>query len=146
MFAQDKKRLFHAPWNEFVTSWLGHGVPIIKYEDLLTDTAGTLFKAIEQVSGVDLVFDQEGIKDEEETVASRSGGVPTDAILEISSVPEGAEIEIEGAFAGTKPRTKRLSPGEYKIKITKSGYKSWERKIQVAAQEEIPLAVELERK
>ena len=32
-----------------------------------------VMRAVEQVSGVELVFDQEGIKDEKETVASRSG-------------------------------------------------------------------------
>ncbi len=105
-----------------------------------------VLRAIEQVAGVELVFDQEGIKDEKETVASRSGGASNDAILGISSDPAGAEIEIDGAFAGSTPRSKRLKPGEYKVKITKSGYKSWERKIKIAAQEEIPLMAELERK
>ncbi|MDA2935153.1 PEGA domain-containing protein [Acidobacteria bacterium AH-259-D05] len=105
-----------------------------------------VLRAVEQVSGVDLVFDQEGIKDEKETVASRSGGGPNDAILEINSDPEDAEIEIDGAFAGTTPRSKQLRPGEYKIKISKKGYKSWERKITVETGETIPLTVQLEEK
>ncbi len=105
-----------------------------------------ILRAVEQVSGVDLVFDQEGIKDEKETVASRSGGQSNMAVLDISSEPKDAEIEIDGAFAGTTPRTKRLNPGEYKIKISKNGYKSWERKIKVEAEEEFPLSVQLEKK
>ena len=105
-----------------------------------------VMRAVEQVSGVELVFDQEGIKDEKETVASRSGGAALDvAVMEINSNPEGAEIEIDGAFSGTTPRTKRLDPGEYKIKIIMNGYKSWERKIRVEAGEEIPIAVELQK-
>ena len=67
------------------------------------------------------------------------------AVMEINSNPKGAEIEIDGAFARTTPRTKRLGPGEYKIKITINGYKSWERKIRVEAGEEIPIAVELQK-
>ena len=106
-----------------------------------------VLRAVEQVSGVELAFDQEGIKDEKETVASRSGGSEADvAVMEISSNPEGAEIEIDGAFAGTTSRIKKLGPGEYKIKITMDGYKSWERKIRVEAGEEIPIAVELQKK
>ena len=105
-----------------------------------------ILRAVEQVSGVDLVFDQEGIKDEKETVASRSGVQSNMAVLDISSEPKDAEIEIDGAFAGTTPRTKRLNPGEYKIKISKNGYKSWERKIKVEAEEEFPLSVQLEKK
>jgi len=68
------------------------------------------------------------------------------AVLDISSEPRDAEIEIDGAFAGTTPRTKRLDPGEYKIKITRNGYKTWERKIKVEADEEFPLSVQLEKK
>ncbi len=106
-----------------------------------------ILRAVEQVSGVDLVFDQEGIKDEKETVASRSGAQSNkQAILEISSEPKDAEIEIDGVFAGTTPRTKRLNPGEYKIKISRNGYKSWEKKIKVEAEEEFPLSVQLEKK
>jgi len=105
-----------------------------------------ILRSIEQVSDTELVFDQEGIKDEKETVASRSGGQNNMAILEISSEPKDAEIEIDGVFAGTTPRTKRLDPGEYKIKISRNGYKSWEKKIKVEAEEEFPLSVQLEKK
>jgi len=106
-----------------------------------------ILRAVEQVSGVDLVFDQEGIKDEKETVASRSGAQSNNqAILEIRSEPKDAEIEIDGVFAGTTPRTKRLNPGEYKIKISRNGYKSWEKKIKVEAAEAFPLSVQLEKK
>ncbi len=104
-------------------------------------------RAVEQVSGVELVFDQEGIKDDKETVASKSTSAVLSevAVMEINSNPEGAEIEIDGAFAGTTPRTKRLGPGEYKTKITMNGYTSWEREIRVEAGEEIPIAVELQK-
>jgi len=105
-----------------------------------------ILRAVEQVSDVDLVFDQEGIKDEKETVASRSDVPSNMAVLDISSEPRDAEIEIDGTFAGTTPRTKRLNPGEYKIKISRNGYKNWERKIKVEANEEFPLSVQLEKK
>ncbi|MDA2925387.1 PEGA domain-containing protein [Acidobacteria bacterium AH-259-L09] len=106
-----------------------------------------VLRAVEQVAGVELVFDQEGIKDEKETVAGRSGGSKAEvAVLRIQSDPEDAEIEIDGAFAGSTPRTKNLKPGEYKIKITKKGYKNWERKMKVEAGEEVPIMAELEQK
>ena len=105
-----------------------------------------ILRSIEQVSDIELVFDQEGIKDEKETVASRSGDQSNMAVLDIKSEPKDAEIEIDGVFAGTTPRTKRLAPGEYKIKISRNGYKSWEKKIIVEAEEEFPLSVQLEKK
>ena len=105
-----------------------------------------ILRSIEQVSHTELVFDQEGIKDEKETVASRSAAQSNMAVLDIRSEPRDAEIEIDGVFAGTTPRTKRLDPGEYKIKISRNGYKSWERKITVEADEEFPFSVQLEKK
>ena len=107
-----------------------------------------ILRAIEEVTGVELKFDQEGIKDEKESVAARdSTGVSEDlAVITISSEPENAEIEIDGAFAGSTPRIKKVKPGEYKIKMSKKGYRSWERKIKVEAGEEIPLNAELEAK
>ena len=102
------------------------------------------------VLDVTVQFDKEGIKDERETVATRSSGSekPDSAMatLDISSVPDGAEIEIDGSFVGTTPRTKILEPGKYAIKLTKAGFKSWQRKIEVAAGEQVPVKVELEKK
>ncbi len=109
-----------------------------------------VLRAVEAVSDVALQFDMEGIKDEKETVATRSGASDKPdtamATLKISSVPDGAEIEIDGSFVGTTPRTKILEPGKYAIKLTKAGFKSWQRKIEVAAGEQVPVKVELEKK
>lgn len=108
-----------------------------------------ILHAVESVSGVTLEFDQEGIKDEKETVATADSGERRPqvdvAILQIDSEPAGAEIEIEGVFAGTTPRNKSLKAGKYKIKLKKKGYKNWEREIEVSAGEEIPVQVQLEK-
>ncbi len=104
-----------------------------------------VLRAAEAVSGVDLEFDQEGIKGEKETVASRGAATSDQALIKLTSSPEGADIEIDGAYAGSTPRTKRLKPGEYKIKFKKRGYKDWEKKITVAAGEEFPVHADLEQ-
>jgi hypothetical protein len=105
-----------------------------------------VLRACEQVTGLTMQYDQEGIKDEKQQVASRAGGAGDDAgLVEFSSVPEGAEIEVDGQFIGSTPRKKQFRPGEYKIKISKSGYKTWERKIAVEAGETVPIRAELEQ-
>lgn len=108
-----------------------------------------ILHAVESVSGVTLEFDQEGIKDEKETVAAADSGqgrARSDAaVLHIDSDPGGAEIEIDGAFAGTTPRNKSLKAGKYKIKLKKKGYKDWEREMEVSAGEEIPIQAQLEK-
>ena len=102
-----------------------------------------VLRTVEQVSKVEMKFEQEGIKDERKTVARRGNDDQNTATLELNSDPADAEIEIDGAFVGTTPRTKKLKPGEYRI--AKKGYKSWERKITLEATGKVPLKIDLEK-
>lgn len=103
-----------------------------------------VLRTLEQVSGLAVMYDQEGIKDTEQDVAVRNVGVSR-AVIEISSNPEDAEIEIDGAFSGTAPRVKSFEPGEYVIRVSKRGYESWERTIVVDAGESLFVHAELTR-
>jgi hypothetical protein len=51
------------------------------------------------------------------------------ATLDVSSTPSGAEIELNGSFVGNMPSTLGVSPGGHTIKVTKNGYATWERKL-----------------
>ncbi|HEY3768191.1 MAG TPA: PEGA domain-containing protein [Candidatus Angelobacter sp.] len=53
--------------------------------------------------------------------------------LSISSTPGDAEIEVDGEFMGNTPSTQELGPGEHTIKVTKAGYKTWEKKVKLPA-------------
>ena len=66
---------------------------------------------------------------------SSSGRVPkpppgADAVLDISSTPSGAEIDVDGAYVGNTPAALQVTPGEHFITVKKVGYASWERKIK----------------
>lgn len=50
--------------------------------------------------------------------------------IEFTSAPLGADIELDGAYAGSTPSSEAIVPGEHTIKITKSGYKVWERQMK----------------
>lgn len=65
------------------------------------------------------------------------------AMLEIISTPAGSDIEIDGSFVGNTPSTLSLAPGEHTIKVSKSGFKPWERKM-VTSSGNVKLAPELE--
>lgn len=53
--------------------------------------------------------------------------------LSVSSTPDNAEIEIDGEFMGNTPSVFKLAPGEHTISVQKDGYKSWEKKMKLAA-------------
>jgi hypothetical protein len=63
-----------------------------------------------------------------------AGGPSNDALaaVEIKSVPDGADITVDGKFVGSTPSTVRLQPGDHKISIQKSGFKPWERTMSVS--------------
>ena len=105
---------------------------------------GTL-RSIEQVTGLEMLYDQEGIKATKQTVASRRSN-SSQAVVEISSDPEGAEVEIDGAFVGSTPRSRSLTPGKHTIKLHKKGYKDREYNVVVEAGETMDISAELESK
>jgi hypothetical protein len=53
------------------------------------------------------------------------------SILDISSTPAGAEIEIDGTFVGNTPSSIEVPPGEHRVSISKKGFDSWQRTIKV---------------
>jgi len=63
----------------------------------------------------------------------------------IKSIPDGAEISIEGKFAGFTPSTLRLKLGEYRISIKQAGYLLWERTMTLKAGENITVDATLEK-
>jgi hypothetical protein len=67
------------------------------------------------------------------------------ATLSITTDPPGAEIEIDGMFAGMTPRSKEMQAGEHEIEISMKGYRNWKRKIVIEAGEKFPITVQLEK-
>jgi hypothetical protein len=53
--------------------------------------------------------------------------------VEIKSTPGGAEITVDEKFMGSTPSSLRLAVGDHKIKLGKSGFKTWERTMTVSA-------------
>jgi hypothetical protein len=63
--------------------------------------------------------------------------------VSIRSIPDGADIEVDGAFVGATPSVLQLDPGEHAIVVSKSGYLRWEKKLNLVAGE-IQLNAELQ--
>ncbi len=99
-----------------------------------------ILRSLEQVAGIPMQYEQEGIKDTEQDVATRKR-----AVLDISSTPEGADIEIDGGFKGSTPGMRSLQAGEYTVRVIKSGYQTWERRIVLQPGEKINVHAELTR-
>ena len=67
--------------------------------------------------------------------SSGSAGAPAssgEARVQVSSTPDGADIEVDGSFVGNTPSTVGVSAGQHKLSVKKSGFKPWERSITVS--------------
>jgi len=58
---------------------------------------------------------------------------PALSTVDLKSTPDGAEITIDEKFMGSTPSSLRLAVGEHKIKLEKSGFKTWQRTMTVSA-------------
>ena len=74
---------------------------------------------------------------------TRPAGGPNQKVS-VASTPDGADIEVDGAFVGSTPSVIELGPGEHSIVIRKLGYKPWQRKLKLASGD-IKVNAELER-
>jgi hypothetical protein len=62
-------------------------------------------------------------------VASAGNSVDPPTAVSISSVPASADVEVDGKFVGNTPSSISLPSGDHTIRITKKGFKAWERKL-----------------
>jgi hypothetical protein len=65
--------------------------------------------------------------------ASAAPASTDQAHLQVSSTPDGADIEIDGSFVGNTPSTIGVSAGQHKITVKKSGFTPWERTISTSS-------------
>jgi hypothetical protein len=67
------------------------------------------------------------------------------AKLSIASTPDGADIEIDGAFVGNTPSEVELTAGEHVVSVNKAGYAAWQKKLMVNGGSAVRLNAALEK-
>jgi len=61
----------------------------------------------------------------------------------ISSLPDGAEVYVDGKFVGNAPETLKLSVGPHSIRLTSEGRKDWERSVEILKDSQLNLKAQL---
>jgi hypothetical protein len=64
--------------------------------------------------------------------ATSAGPPAAQATVEISSTPVGCDIELDGKFVGSTPSSLGVAPRDHSIKVTKNGFKPWERTVTIS--------------
>jgi hypothetical protein len=79
------------------------------------------------------------------TAAISAPAMPSVGKLSVVSVPDGADIEIDGSFVGNTPSDVQVSEGDHSVSVKKAGFRNWERKLKVTAGSSVRLTAELEK-
>jgi hypothetical protein len=95
--------------------------------------------ASESVSKPALIEPQAKINVKAGQVASEVGTIV------VGSVPNGAEVYVDGNFVGDVPATLELAPGKHTIRVSLNGYKDWSRELSVLASSKVNLTATLEK-
>jgi hypothetical protein len=65
--------------------------------------------------------------------------------LSVTSLPQGADIEVDGNFVGNTPSDVQVADGEHTVSVKKAGFKEWQRKLKVSSGSSVHLSAELEK-
>ena len=65
--------------------------------------------------------------------------------INVTSVPEGADITVDNKSVGHTPTKLQLAAGDRTISLTKTGFKTWQRTLSVADNYKLTLYVELQK-
>ncbi len=79
------------------------------------------------------------------TASADAREVNPSTMVEITSDPAGADIEVDGVFVGNTPSAISMEIGNRVIRITKKGYKPFERKLSVSVGSKPTIDAEMDR-
>jgi len=65
------------------------------------------------------------------------------ASVTIKSTPDGADILLDGKFAGNTPSTIRIKAGDHTVRIELKGFSAWERSLTISADAQMTLNANL---
>jgi hypothetical protein len=63
----------------------------------------------------------------------------------INSVPDGADVYVDGGFVGDASTTLKLAPGKHAIRVAFKGYKDWNRELSVLPSSDVKLTARLDK-
>jgi len=123
--------------------WKGFGFP--KCDNFWAKVEDMKPKEIQKAS---TLLGKPGIDETAATAATAAAAAepvrPTGQKLLIESVPDKADIEVDGSFRGNTPSAVELPPGDHTVVVSKVGYKPYQRTIRLAGGD-VKLSPELEK-
>jgi PEGA domain len=122
----------------------------VKFHGRLTDND---VRTIEKAGGRVEIVDSHYTDQELEDAHKRCGIATPDAkaadaktSVTIKSIPDGADITVDGKYFGSTPSKLMLATGEHTIAVGVAGYVTWQRTITITPGNEININATLDKK
>lgn len=77
---------------------------------------------------------------------SQASAKDDSAQVTVKSTPDGADIMLDGKFAGSTPSTFQIKSGDHSVRVELSGFVPWEKSLTITAGGQITLNANLQRK
>lgn len=77
-----------------------------------------------------VTLDEQSLRQDPSAPNAPNSGAKT--MLAVTSTPSGADIQVDGIYVGNTPSSVPASSGTHTISISKSGFGTWQRSIQVS--------------
>jgi hypothetical protein len=82
---------------------------------------------------------------ESEASAASATATAESSTVVVRSTPDGADITVDGKYAGSTPSTLRLSPADHTIQVAMSGFKVWQRNASLGPGANVMISAVLEK-
>ena len=128
--------------------WSDHGAAIRAAATALTPAAASVPAAASTMSTPMPIAVSDPPKSAPQPVVASSPVVvqtTSTGKLFVASVPDGADIEVDGSFIGNTPSDVQVAEGDHTVAMKKAGYKDWQRTLKVSAGSNVHLNAELEK-
>jgi hypothetical protein len=144
--------LFHKKREHFIgieyKDTEGKGVGLLLQGD--KDNYRAIMTALEAVSGAPVSVsekDREFVPGLANTHTVKDTPAPELATgnVSIASDPDGADVYLDGKFAGNAPSTLKVPAGHHAIVVKSAGMKDWQRDLDVSAGSDVKLNAKLEK-
>jgi hypothetical protein len=141
-----KEKRFMVRFSPPLVAWGKHQDPVFELiRKLFTDYGAVVSELQREVAK--LTPQETSLSDTSAPLTSTQPTAKVSRIfVDVSSEPSGAEIYVDGSFVGSTPSKLSLEIGGHSIKVSRPGFRDWERKLSFDADSSKTLNAILEKK
>lgn len=124
-----KEKKFMVSFSPPLTPWGKHQDPVFELIKRLLSEYDAVVSELQREAAKLAQPDGRRGSDFNSLSTTQAKSEETNILMEVTSEPSGAEIYLDGIFAGSTPSKLSVKVGEHSIKVMRPGFKDWEKRV-----------------